>query len=199
MPTMIDSDRFATARKAMVDSQLRTSGVNAPFVLERMGQVAREAFVPETARAAAYMDRTVRLPGGGVLPPPVFHGMLLEEARPRGEDVVLVVDGGSGYLPELVRPMVTSVETVAAADGAAGEVAGDGFSLLLIDGAVEHVPDALGATLEDGGRIVTGLFERGVARLATGRKVAGTVGLIAVGDTSIPRLGAFDKPKSWSF
>ena len=199
MPTMIDSDRFATARKAMVDSQLRTSGVNAPFVLERMGQVAREAFVPETARAAAYMDRTVRLPGGGVLPPPVFHGMLLEEARPRGEDVVLVVDGGSGYLPELVRPMVTSVETVAAADGAAGEVEGDGFSLLLIDGAVEHVPDALGARLEDGGRIVTGLFERGVARLATGRKVAGTVGLIAVGDTSIPRLGAFDKPKSWSF
>ena len=109
------------ARKAMIDSQLRTSGINAPFVLDRLGSVPREDFVPETARGTAYMDRSIRLAEGGVLPAPVFHGMLLEEARPRGDDTVLIVDGGSRYLAELVRPLVTSVESVSALDGAAGK------------------------------------------------------------------------------
>ena len=200
MTTTLDtSDRFATARKAMVDSQLRTSGVNAPFVLERMGAVARERFVPEELRHAAYMDRAIRLPDGGVLPAPVFHGMLLEEARPRGEDTVLIVDGGSGYLAELVRPMVTSVENIDVAAGIAGKAKAKDVSLLLIDGAIENLPKALAKRLADGGRICTGLVERGVTRLATGRKVAGSVSLVAVAETGIPRLPAFDAPPRWSF
>ena len=200
MTTTLDtSDRFATARKAMVDSQLRTSGVNAPFVLERMGAVARERFVPEELRHAAYMDRAIRLPDGGVLPAPVFHGMLLEEARPRAEDMVLIVDGGSGYLAELVRPMVTSVENIDVAAGVAGKAKAKDVSLLLIDGAIEELPKALAKRLADGGRICTGLVERGVTRLATGRKVAGSVSLVAVAETGIPRLPAFDAPPRWSF
>ena len=38
---------YAAARKAMIDSQLRTSGVNETFVLDRMKAVPREDFVPE--------------------------------------------------------------------------------------------------------------------------------------------------------
>ena len=49
------------ARKAMIDSQLRTSGVNADFVLSRMGAVARENFVPASARGFAYIDRAIAL------------------------------------------------------------------------------------------------------------------------------------------
>ena len=74
--------RFDDARRAMIDSQLRTSGVNEPFVLARMSVVPREDFVPESQRAAAYADRAVRLPDGGALPAPVVSGMLLAEARP---------------------------------------------------------------------------------------------------------------------
>ena len=40
------------ARRAMIDSQLRTSGVNAEFVLRRMAAVAREQFVPASAQAS---------------------------------------------------------------------------------------------------------------------------------------------------
>ncbi len=47
---------YTAARKAMIDSQLRTSGVNDGFVLERMSSVAREDFVPEGAKSIAYMD-----------------------------------------------------------------------------------------------------------------------------------------------
>ena len=46
---------YAAARKAMIDSQLRTSGVNETFVLDRMKAVPREDFVPESAKATAYM------------------------------------------------------------------------------------------------------------------------------------------------
>ena len=189
----------AAARRAMVDSQLRTSGVNARFVLERMLTVPREDFVPENARGTAYMDRAIRLENGGFLPAPVFHGMLLEEASPRVEDKVVVVDGGSGYLTELVRPLVAEVETITAEAAAKGDVQTGDATLLLIDGAIEHLPAALAGTLAEGGRVVTGLVDRGVTRLATGRKVAGSLGLLPLAETGIPRLGQFDKPTGWTF
>ena len=55
---------MSAARKAMVDSQLRTSGVNAEWVLRRMGAVARERFEPDHARAFAYIDRAIALDNG---------------------------------------------------------------------------------------------------------------------------------------
>lgn len=190
--------RFDDARRAMIDSQLRTSGVNEPFVLARMSAVPREDFVPEDKRAAAYADRAVRLPGGGALPAPVFHGMLLAEARPEQGDSVLVVDGGSAYLPALLAPMVDHVAVVSPEDAVAGRIKMSP-SLVLIDGAVEHLPDPLVRKLADGTRIVTGLVERGVTRLAVGRKVGGVLGLVALAETGIPRLTAFDREAGWIF
>jgi len=186
------------ARRAMIDSQLRTSGVNAEWVLSRMEAVAREDFVPESARSFAYIDRAIALGGGRHLPAPVFQGMLLQEARPTPEDKVLVVDAGSGYLGELVRPLVGSLEIVNAADAVAG-VQGGEFTLLLIDGAVEHLPAALVASLADDARVVTGLAQQKVTYVAVGRKAAGEVALVPVADMGIPLLAEFAKPKSWSF
>jgi protein-L-isoaspartate(D-aspartate) O-methyltransferase len=190
--------RYDDARRAMIDSQLRTSGVNEPFVLARMGTVPREDFVPQELRAAAYADRAVRLPGGGALPAPLFHGLLLAEARPTGEDRVLVVDGGSGYLAALVEPMVANLTRVSPEDAAAGKVKGE-HTLVLVDGAIEHVPEALAKKLPEGARIVTGLVERGITRLAVGRKAGGALGLVALAETGVPRLAAFDRKAGWSF
>ena len=124
---------YAAARKAMIDSQLRTSGVNEAFVLERMSAVPREEFVPEGARATAYMDRAIRLETGGFLPAPLFHGALLAEAHPTADDSVLVVDAGSGYLPALVEPLVGSLDTMAPEKAANGSKRGD-YTLVLVDG-----------------------------------------------------------------
>ena len=190
--------RFEAARRAMLDSQLRTSGVNEPFVLARMGTVPREDFVPEASRAAVYADRAVRLPGGGALPAPLFHGLLLSEARPASTDRVLVVDGGSGYLAALVEPMVAALTNVSAQDAAAGRI-GCNPTLVMIDGAIEHVPEPLARKLAEGTRIVTGLVERGVTRLAAGRKSGGSLGLVALAETGVPRLAAFDREAGWSF
>lgn len=189
---------MGTARKAMIDSQLRTSGVNEPFVLARMNSVAREDFVPKASQDIAYMDRAIPLGGGKALPSPLFHGMTLTEAAPKAEDSVLVVENGSSYLAELVRPLVASVDTIAAAD-AATKSGRKTYSLVLVDGAIAQIPTGLAKRLEDGGRIVTGHITRGVTRLATGRKVAGDIALAPLSDIGIPVIHAFDKAEEWSF
>ena len=188
---------YAAARKAMIDSQLRTSGVNEPFVLERMGTLPREDFVPENAKGTAYMDRAIRLGEGGFLPAPLFHGAMLAEASPKADDTVLVIDGGSGYLPALVEPLVGSVKAISPADALKAKKGN--YSLVLVDGAIEHVPASLAKQVAEGGRIVTGLVERGVTRLATGRKSGKALALLPLAEMGVPRLGAFDKPESWSF
>src|SRR5262245_57775824 len=96
------SDRGAetndAARRAMIDSQLRTIGVNESWVLTAFASVAREDFVPENARAAAYIDRAVPLGGGRYLAAPVVHGRMLAEAAPQPSDTVLLIGDGNGYL-----------------------------------------------------------------------------------------------------
>lgn len=189
----------AVARRAMIDSQLRVSGVNEEWVLAAMARVPREDFVPEDARGHAYIDRAIPLDGNHALPAPLVHGMMLVEAAPRAEDRVLVVSCGSGYLGELLRPQVAVLDTVSAADAAAQTKGMGQYTLVLVDGAIEQLPAGLAGELAEGGRIVTGLVERGVTRLATGRKQQGEVALLPLADIGIPVLREFAAPKRWSF
>lgn len=189
---------FATARRAMIDSQLRTSGVNEPWVLARMNAIPREDFVPAEARPVAYIDRAVPLGGSAMLAAPLFHARLLAEAKPVQSDRVLVVDGGSGYLPALIEGLAGSVTVVTPDDAMKGGKKGD-YTLLLIDGAVEQLPEGIAKRLSEDARVVTGLIDNGVTRLAIGRKSGGTIALLPLAELGIPRLAAFDKPKAWSF
>jgi len=190
---------YEIARKAMIDSQLRTSGVNAPFVLRRMGEVPRERFVPEALRSVAYMDRAVPLGGGRWLPAPEVQGLMLQEALPKDSDRVLLVDGGSGYMAEVLRPLVASVEVIDPVAGASGKAEGSDFTLLMIDGAVEQIPQALIALLAPDGRIVTGHLSEGVTQVAVGRIAAGAAALLPVAEVGIPVLPEFAAPKKWTF
>ncbi len=186
------------ARRAMIDSQLRTSGVNEEYALARMLAVPREDFLPADKAAQAYIDRAVSLGEQGHLAAPLFYGKLLLEAAPAPTDRVLVVSGGTGYLAALIAPLVGTVTQVSAAEAADLTGAGE-YDLVVIDGAIEQLPEGLAAALADGGRIVTGLVLRQVTRLASGRKIAGAVNLQPVEDLGIPVLAAFTAPKRWTF
>ncbi len=107
------------ARKAMIDSQLRTSGINAEWVLRRMGEVERERFVPPAAAGFAYIDRAIALGDGRYLAAPAVQGAMLQEAAPVAGDRALLVDGGSGYMAELLRPLVGSLDVISPAEAAA--------------------------------------------------------------------------------
>ena len=189
---------LAAARRAMIDSQLRTSGVNEPWVLARMAAVPREDFVPHAARQVAYTDRAVPLGNGAMLAAPLFHARMLAEARRVLADRVLVVDGGSGYLPALLEGLTGSIEIISSEEATRNSKKGR-YTLILVDGAVEQLPDALAKRLADDGRVVTGVVENGVTRLAIGRKAAGSIALLPLAEIGIPRLPAFDKPKVWTF
>ena len=197
-PTGASGAASDAARRAMIDSQLRTSGVNEPWVLAAMARVAREDFVPQASRAAAYTDRAVPLGGGRFLAAPLVQGRMLAEAKPTADDSALLVGNGQGYLAALLGPLVGSLDAVDPADAAIRKRKGS-YSLIVIDGAIEELPGALAAQLAEGGRIVTGLVLRGVTRLAAGRKAAGEVALLPLAEIGIPILPEFAAPKRWSF
>lgn len=184
------------ARRAMIDSQLRVSGINDPAILAAFQAVPREDFVPEARRAVAYADRAVALGDGAVLPPALTYGQMLTAAEPAAEDSVLVIGNPGGYLAALAAKLGTKVTLVAATGdwAKAGE-----HSLVLVDGAIEELPAALSGVIAADGRLVTGVVERGVTRLALGRKVAGALSLTVLAEADFAPLAAFAARPKWSF
>lgn len=183
-----------TARRAMIDSQLRVTGVNSPAILAAFAQVPREDFVPAERHAVAYADRAVPLGDGTILAPALTYGQMLEAAEPARADTVLVLSG-NGYLAALVTHLCDNVSRVATL----AQAHGGPYSLILIDGAAEVLPDSLGTLLADDGRVVTGLVERNVTRLALARKALGHIVPTTLGEADFAVLPEFSAPKSWSF
>ena len=188
------ADEMLVARRAMIDSQLRVSGVNSPAILNAFNAVPREDFVPAERRAVAYIDRAVPLGDGRALSPALTYGQMLEAAQTTREDTVLVISP-NGYLAALAAQLSGSVTR---ADSLA-DAKGGPFSLILIDGAAEVLPDSLASLLADEGRVITGLSDRGVTRLAIARSVHVKVVATALGEADFAILGEFAAPKKWSF
>lgn len=184
---------FSNMRRAMVDSQLRTSGVTEPWVIAAMGELPRENFVPASLRSTAYMDRSFA--GDGALNPPVATALMLQAADVSADDKVLLVGTRGGYVAALLMARtdnVVVIETLAELPDAA-------FSLIIIDGAVEELPVSLLAAAQDGARIVTGIVERGVTRLASGIMRGGQVALRPFADTEIAVLPEFARKREFVF
>lgn len=189
---------FTAARRHMIESQLRTSGINDAWVLDRMAAIPREDYVPEAARASAYVDRTVPLGAGAFLAPPLAQGQILTHAKPRADESTLLIGPATAYLAALIRPLVGELREATPDEVLSGDVDG-AFDLVIVDGAVEHVPAQLAATLAPSGRLVTGVVSRGVPRLAIGRHSGADVSLMTLVESQLPRLPAFDRPQSWTF
>jgi protein-L-isoaspartate(D-aspartate) O-methyltransferase len=184
------------ARRAMTDSQLRVSGINDADILAAFLAVPREAFVPEARRAVAYADRAVALGAGEVLAPALTYGQMLTAAQPGPDDSVLVIGAPGGYLAALAERLCDKVTLRAVADDWA---AAGAHSLVLIDGAIEEVPAALPGVLAAEGRLVTGVVERGVTRLALGRKVGDSIAFTVLSEADFAPLAAFAARPKWSF
>jgi protein-L-isoaspartate(D-aspartate) O-methyltransferase len=211
---------FMDMRRAMVASQLRTTGVNDPGVIAAMGSVPRERFVPKDRVPLAYADALIPLKPGRDLNPPMTLGKLLNEARPVRGERALVIGAATGYaaavLARLVGPLVALEEDkdLAAAAKAAlagaevtlvvGPLAGGckkdaPYDLILVDGAIEFVPKALIDQLAEGGRLAAAMIEDGVTRLCVGRKAGDGFGISAFADAAAAILPGFEKPRTFTF
>jgi protein-L-isoaspartate(D-aspartate) O-methyltransferase len=147
-------------------------------------------------------------------------GLLLTEARLGGSERALVIGDATGYSAAVVARLVASVVSVeedktlataaraalkgsgvevVAAPLAGGHARGGPYDFILIDGAVPEVPAGIVAQVADGGRIATGLIERGVTRLAIGRVAGGAIGFSTIADAALAPLPGFERPSGFSF
>jgi protein-L-isoaspartate(D-aspartate) O-methyltransferase len=207
---------FAAARVAMVDSLLRTQGVTDRGTLDAMARVERERFLPSHTRPLAYVDRAVAIGDGRFLAAPAVLGQLLTQMMPQPGERALVVGAGTGYSAAVLADMGLDVVAIESDPSlvAAGKQLGVGiieapletgfakgapYDLILIDGAVETIPDAIIDQLADGGRLGTALVDRGITRLVVGRKAGGAFGILSFGDAGVPALPGFSRPKAFKF
>jgi protein-L-isoaspartate(D-aspartate) O-methyltransferase len=191
----MQSADFDNMRRAMVDSQLRTSGVADAWVLAAMGSTPRENFVPDSLREVAYMDRSIALADGTTLNPPVATALMLQAAEVTAEDNVLLIGAANGYTANLLRQRAAKVAAVESAN----DVTRGGYSLVFIDGAIEELPDSVVAAAKNGGRVVTGLIDHGVTSLAHGIVHGGKVALRRFSDGEIAPLATFARKREFVF
>lgn len=189
---------YDAARRAMVDNQLRPEGVTDAAVLAAMGSVAREEYVPEGARGFAYFDRPIVIGEGRAMMPPAALGRLLSALAPRAGERALVVGAASEYSTALLTAIglaVTVIADPAANDAAAGE----GFDVILIDGAVDEIGQGLVDRLAEGGRLGGALRVGGVTRLVVGLAAGGRLGLRTIADADVPPLSHDVRPRAFTF
>ncbi|MBB4097819.1 protein-L-isoaspartate O-methyltransferase family protein [Sphingomonas kyeonggiensis] len=216
-----EANRFETMRHAMVASQLRTNAVNDTRVVEAMARLPREDFLPEEHRAIAYRDTLLPLAGGRRQNLPLATGRLLTAADVRPTDKVLLIGAAGGYSAALLAGLANAVVAVeeeaslatlartalaayanvelVEAPLAAGNAQEGPYDLIVVDGAVEEIPAALLDQLKPEGRVVTGVVDRGVTRLASGRRTEGGFGLSDFADIECAILPGFERLRTFQF
>ncbi len=169
---------FAAARKNMIASQIKTNRVTDPLVIEAMSVVPRENFIPDAQRAFAYVDKELPIGNGRMIMEPMVLARLLQLADVQTTHAALVIGAGEGYCAAVLSHMARSVLALES-DGAlvaratktladlkaqnvmvvtgdlkAGKPNQGPFDVILINGAVDAIPEALKQQLADGGRLV---------------------------------------------
>jgi len=213
---------FATARHNMIESQIRTNKVTDTAIIDAFEAVPREQFVPKQLMGVAYVDEDLNLGKGRVLMEPMVFARLLQIALPDAADEVLDVACGCGYSTAILSRLAGTVygieqdellvscanerlgsldvdnAAIVAGDPLGGYIKKAPYSLIVIGGGVERIPESIIDQLADGGRLVTILYENG-ARQGNAvliEKFGSTVSKRVVFDASVPLLPEFrNEPK----
>ena len=169
---------FEVQRKSMVENQILERGVERPGVLKAMSTVPRHLFVPPEYRNQAYEDHPVPIGWGQTISQPYIVALMSELLELDGEDKVLEIGTGSGYLAAVLSELSAEVYTIEIIDPL-GEQArehldelsydnvhvriGDGyegwpeagpFDAIVLTAAPPRIPKPLVEQLKMGGRMV---------------------------------------------
>ncbi len=209
-------------RRMMVDTQVRPADVTNFTVIDAMLNVPRERFVPEGWREAAYVGENVPLAPGRVLFDPRTIAKMLDAAEILPTDVVLDVGGGLGYTAALLSRLAEAVvvleedpslaheaEQLLAAEAADNAVVIEGplaegaarhgpYDVVLIEGAVEELPDTFADQLVDGGRIACVFMEGELGVVRLGIKADGALSWRFAFNAGAPVLPGFRRQRSFS-
>jgi protein-L-isoaspartate(D-aspartate) O-methyltransferase len=169
---------YIAPRDRMVLEQLCARGVSNQRVLDAMRCVAREAFVPESLRQAAYSDRPLPIGEGQTISQPYIVAAMAEALGLRGDENVLEIGTGSGYDAAVLAHIARAVHTIERIPslarraretlrrlgyGSVEVIEGDGsvgwrpaapYDAIVATAEAPRIPPSLRAQLRPGGRLV---------------------------------------------
>ena len=192
-----EADRYATARRRMVEEQLVDRGIRDPRVLEAMATVRRDLFVDGAFVGRAYGDHALPTAEGQTISQPWIVARMLELAKLEPHHRVLEIGTGSGYQTALLARLVDRVFTVERVasllrvasgrldamgirnvasrhgDGSLGWPEFGPYARVLVTAAAPRVPDALRAQLEEQGLLVIPVGGPSVQHLEVWQRLPG--------------------------
>ena len=177
---MAQTDRpdLRVKRQVMIDEQIRQRGVTSPRVLDALGKVAREPFVPPDLASRAYDDSPLPIGHAQTISQPFIVAYMSEALDVRPEHRVLEIGTGSGYqaavlaelakevatveiVPELARQAADTLRRlgymhvyVREGDGYAGWPERAPFDRIMVTAAPEEIPKPLLDQLATGGKLI---------------------------------------------
>jgi protein-L-isoaspartate(D-aspartate) O-methyltransferase len=201
----------------MVDTQVRPSDVTKFPIIDAMLSVPREAFVPSTMREAAYIGENLDIGGGRVLLEPRTLAKMLDVLDIKPTEVILDIAPGLGYSTAVLAHMAEfvigveddesraeeaqsilseqGIDNAVIISGALAEGAAKSgpYDVIILQGAVEVLPDSLLAQLKDGGRIVSIFAEGDLGVVRIGYKMDQRINWRMAFNAGAPVLTGFAK------
>ncbi|QOL81087.1 protein-L-isoaspartate O-methyltransferase family protein [Pseudooceanicola spongiae] len=208
---------YAARRTMMVDAQVRPSDVTKFPIIEAMLAVPREMFVPQDRKEAAYLGENVTIGANRVLLEPRTLAKMLDALDIQPDELVLDLGAGQGYAAAVMSRIAEAVIAVEEdADIAAdsqqllSELGADNvvlheaklsegapehgpYDVILLEGAVEHLPEAITDQLKEGGRIVVPFAEGHLGVVRVGYKIDGKISWRFAFNAGAPVLPGFEK------
>ena len=222
MPPAAAED-YATARRMMVDCQLRTYDITDRAVLAAFDEVPRERFLASDCAPFAYADRDLPARGAPArltLAPMALARMIQALRLPPGGKV-LDIAGGAGYGAALLAALgaqVTALEarwppeaalvlrqttpgSVTMVTGAleAGHAANAPYDGALVHGALEREPLALISQLREGGRLICGWQQDEICQIVCFERFGTSFKRLPLLDAKLPLLREFAAAPAFVF
>lgn len=212
---------FEARRRTMVDTQVRPADVTRFPIIDAMLTIPRENFVPDAFRETAYVGEHIPLGGERVLLEPRLLAKILDALDLTGDDLVLDLGCGLGYSSAVIAHIAQAVVAVESdadmaaeapglladagadnvvfetADLAAGAPEHGPYDVIVVQGGVEQVSDALVDQLKEGGRIAAIFSDGAFGVVRIGRKHKGAVSWRDVFNAGVPVLSGFEREHSF--
>ena len=213
---------YSARRTIMVDTQVRPSDVTKFPIIDAMLMVPRELFVPRAVKESAYIGENCTLADGRVVLEPRTLAKILDALDIRDNELVLDIGSGLGYSAAVIARMAEAVvaleeesELVAEAEGLLSEIGADSvlvqsgalvsgaaqhgpFDVIVLQGGVEQVPEALLEQLKDGGRIAAIFMDGALGEVRIGYKINARLNWRFAFNAGAPVLPGFAKTPVFS-
>lgn len=208
---------FTARRTMMVDTQVRPSDVTKFPIIEAMLHVPREEFVPNSQREAAYVGENLDLGEGRVVLEARTLAKMLDAVDVQPSELVLDVGCAFGYsscvIAQLAQAVIALEEDerlardatealseqnadnvmVQTGDMVSGAAEHAPFDVIILQGGVAQIPQALTDQLKDGGRIAALFVEGELGEVRIGLKTGDSIDWRRAFNAGAPILPGFEQ------